>query len=234
MTDFPNLVRLLLNPVALVCSGFGSCAFLLPLMIISADPEAMQRLLKITIVEGDPARAALIEESLSRAGQYELNIVTDMNRLTAAVAAQNPDIILIDLDNPSRDALETLTLASAPLERPVALFVDHSDANLTKIAIEAGVSAYVVDGLRADRLKPIIDAAVARFNMFRQMRVELAATKRALEERKVIDRAKGLLMKAKGIDEQAAYALLRRAAMDQGRKVVDVAEALVTTAGLLS
>jgi response regulator NasT len=194
----------------------------------------MQRLLKITIVESDPARAALIEESLARAGQYQLNTVSDMVRLTDAIVAHNPDIVLIDLDNPSRDALEALTLASAPLERPVALFVDQSDANLTKIAIEAGVSAYVVDGLRADRLKPIIDAAVARFNMFRQMRVELAATKRALEERKVIDRAKGLLMKAKGIDEAEAYVLLRRAAMDQGRKVIDIAEALVTTAGLLS
>lgn len=194
----------------------------------------MQRRLKITIVENDPARAALIEESLSRAGQYDLNIVSDMTRLTAAIAAINPDIVLIDLDNPSRDVLEELTLATAPLERPVALFVDQSDANLTKLAIEAGVSAYVVDGLRADRLKPIIDAAVVRFNMFRQMRTELAATKRALEERKVIDRAKGLLMKAKGIDEEAAYALLRRAAMDQGRKVIDVAEALVSTAALLS
>lgn len=194
----------------------------------------MDRTLKITIVEGDPARAALIEESLARAGAYDLTIVSDMTRLTAAIAAQNPDIVLIDLDNPSRDALEELTLASAPMERPVALFVDQSDAGLTRSAIEAGVSAYVVDGLRADRLKPIIDAAVTRFSMFRKMRTELAATKRALEERKVIDRAKGLLMKAKGIDEEAAYALLRRTAMDQGRKVVDVAEALVTAAGLLS
>ncbi|WP_386682662.1 ANTAR domain-containing response regulator [Loktanella sp. R86503] len=194
----------------------------------------MQRRLKITIVESDPSRAALIEQSLLRAGEYALTTVTDMTRLTDSIAAHNPDIVLIDLDNPSRDALEALTLASAPLERPVALFVDQSDADLTRLAIEAGVSAYVVDGLRADRLKPIIDAAVARFTMFRQMRTELATTKRALEERKVIDRAKGLLMKAKGIDEDAAYNLLRRAAMDQGRKVIDVAEALVSTAGLLS
>jgi response regulator NasT len=194
----------------------------------------MQRRLKITIVESDPARAALIEQSLLRAGEYEMTTVTDMTRLTASIAAHNPDIVLIDLDNPSRDALEALTLASAPLDRPVALFVDQSDADLTRLAIEAGVSAYVVDGLRADRLKPIIDAAIARFSMFRQMRTELATTKRALEERKVIDRAKGLLMKAKGIDEDAAYNLLRRAAMDQGRKVIDVAEALVSTAGLLS
>jgi response regulator NasT len=157
-----------------------------------------------------------------------------MTKLTAAIARHGPDIVIIDLDNPSRDSLEELTLASSPLERPVALFVDQSDAGLTKMAIEAGVSAYVVDGLRAERIKPILDAAIARFHLFRQVRVELDATKRALEERKTIDRAKGILMKARGIDEEAAYGLLRRAAMDQGRKVIDVATALVTTAGLLS
>lgn len=190
--------------------------------------------LRITIVEADPSRAALIEESLKRAGSYDLSIMSDMTRLTEGIAAHGPDIVLIDLDNPSRDALEELTLASSPLERPVALFVDQSDAGLTKVAIDAGVSAYVVDGLRAERIKPILDAAIARFNLFRQMRVELDATKRALEERKTIDRAKGILMKARGIDEEAAYALLRRTAMDQGRKVIDVAAALVSSADLLS
>ncbi|WP_055087176.1 ANTAR domain-containing response regulator [Jannaschia donghaensis] len=190
--------------------------------------------LKVIIVEADPGRAALIEESLKNAGLCELSVVSDMTRLTAAIAAHGPDIVLIDLDNPSRDALEELTLASSPLDRPVALFVDQSDAGLAKMAIEAGVSAYVVDGLRSDRIIPILDAAVARFNLFRKMRVELNATKRALEERKTIDRAKGILMKARGIDEEAAYALLRRTAMDQGRKVIDVAAALVSTAGLLS
>ncbi|MEL6211703.1 MAG: ANTAR domain-containing protein, partial [Pseudomonadota bacterium] len=101
-------------------------------------------------------------------------------------------------------------------------------------AIEAGVSAYVVDNLRPERLTPVIEAAIARFNMFRRMRDELTETKRALEERKVIDRAKGLLMKARGIDEDAAYAILRKAAMDQGKKISDVASALVTAADLLS
>ena len=96
------------------------------------------------------------------------------------------------------------------------------------------MSAYVVDGLRPDRVKPILDAAIARFHMFQRMRTELATTKRALEQRKVIDRAKGILMKAKRITEDEAYALLRKAAMDQGRTVADVAEALVTAAGLLA
>ncbi|MEL7027340.1 MAG: ANTAR domain-containing protein, partial [Pseudomonadota bacterium] len=119
-------------------------------------------------------------------------------------------------------------------ERPVAMFVDRSDDRLTSAAIEAGVSAYVVDGMRADRLKPVMDAAIARFRMFQRMRTELAETKRALEERKVIDRAKGLVMKARGVDEDEAYALLRKAAMDQGKRLAEVAEALVASAGLLS
>lgn len=176
----------------------------------------------------------LILDSLRGAGDYNISVISEVTGLARRISEHKPDLVLIDFSNPSRDALEELTLASSPLERPVAMFVDRSENGLTQAAIEAGVSAYVVDGLRADRIKPIMDAAIARFHMFHRMRVELQATKRALEERKVIDRAKGLLMKARGIDEDEAYALLRRTAMDQGRKVVDVAQALVTAAGLLT
>jgi response regulator NasT len=130
--------------------------------------------------------------------------------------------------------LEELTLASGPLDRPVAMFVDSGAGGLARTAVEAGVSAYVVDGLKPERLAPIIEAAVTRFQMIRQMRTELAETRRALEERKVIDRAKGLLMKARGIGEDEAYAMLRKTAMDQGRRVAEVAEALVTASRLLS
>ena len=129
--------------------------------------------------------------------------------------------------------IEDLTLATAPLQRPVAMFVDASDAAMTKAAIEAGMSAYVVDGLRPERLKPILDAAIARVHMVHKIRVELAETRRALDERKVIDRAKRILMRARGIGEEEAYALLRKAAMDQGKKVVDLAQALVMATDLL-
>ena len=173
-------------------------------------------------------------ESLEEAGNHDVQVISEMSSLGRRVAERNPDVVLIDIANPSRDTIEELTLATSPLERPVAIFVDQSDEPLTKAAIEAGVSAYVVDGLRPDRVKPVIDAAITRFNMFRRMREELAETKRALEERKLIDRAKGMLMKAKGLDEDAAYALLRKAAMDQGKKIAEVASALVTAAELLS
>ncbi len=190
--------------------------------------------LSIVVVEPDRERAILIVDSLRAAGEYEISVISEVTGLARLVSSRDPDVVLIDITSPSRDILEELTLASGPLERPVAMFVDRSEDSLTRAAIEAGVSAYVVDGLRPARIKPILDAAIARFHMFHRMRMELEATKRALEERKVIDRAKGLLMKARGIDESAAYALLRKTAMDQGRKVADVAEALVTAAGLLS
>ena len=194
----------------------------------------MNPALSIIIVEKDRDRALLIVDSLRAAGDHLIHVIADETGLARKIAERNPDVVLIDVTSPSRDMLEELTLASGPMDRPVAMFVDRSDPGLTKAAIEAGVSAYVVDGLRADRVKPILDAAIARFHMFQRMRTELATTKRALEERKIIDRAKGILMKAKQLTEEQAYALLRKAAMDQGRKVADVAETLVTTAGLLA
>lgn len=190
--------------------------------------------LAIILVEPDRDKANQIVESLAEAGFSRIQVITEASSLKRQISAIDPDIVLIDMANPSRDMLEEMTIASQPMDRAVAVFVDRSDDALTSAAIEAGVSAYVVDGLRPDRVKPVLDAAIARFNVFQRMRTELAETKRALEERKVIDRAKGLIMKAKGIDEDEAYALLRKAAMNQGKRLADVAEALVESAGLLA
>jgi two-component system, response regulator / RNA-binding antiterminator len=189
--------------------------------------------LSIIVVEKDRDRAHLIVDGLRAAGDHDIVVFADETGLARRIAERNPDIVLIDMGNPSRDVLEELTLASAPMDRPVAMFVDQSDKALTRAAIEAGVSAYVVDGLRPERLEPILDAAIARFHMLQKIRVELAATKRALEERKVIDRAKGIVMRARGVGEEEAYVLIRKTAMDQGRKVADVAQALVTASDLL-
>ena len=193
----------------------------------------MSAQLKIVVVEKDPDRARMIVDGLVDAGDYEVSVIGDDAGLSRKLQRLDPDLVLIDLEAPSRDMLEELALASGPMERPVAMFVDRTDDASTAAAIEAGVSAYVVDGLRKERIKPILDAAVARFHMVSRMRAELEATKAALAERKTIDRAKGLLMKAKGLSEEEAYAKLRKTAMDQGRKVVEVAEALVTAAELL-
>lgn len=189
--------------------------------------------LHIVIVEPDEARARMVIDGLHPLG-HQVTVISEGAGLSRRVRDLNPDIVLIDMANPSRDTLEEMALASGPMERPVAFFVDHTDRDLTQQAIEAGVSAYVVDGLQVDRVGTIMDAAIARFQMFQRMRKELATTRLALEERKLIDRAKGILMKARGINEEDAYALLRKTAMDQGRKVAEVAGALVTAARLLS
>ncbi|MGH1368397.1 MAG: ANTAR domain-containing response regulator [Maritimibacter sp.] len=194
----------------------------------------MSKRLSIIVVEKHATRAELISQALLAAGDYDITVIADGAGLAARIRDVNPDVVLIDIENPSRDTLEEMALASGPQERPVAMFVDRSDEGLTRAAIEAGVSAYIVDGMQGDRVKPILDAAVTRFNMFSRMRTELATTKRALEERKIVDRAKGMIMKARGVDEDEAYALLRKTAMDQGKRVADVAQSLVTAAGLLS
>lgn len=193
----------------------------------------MSKRLLIVVVEPDPDRARPIAQGLRDTGDHDIRIIAEQSGLARQVAELRPDLVLIDIANPSRDVLEELALASGPSERPVAMFVDRSDEGMTRAAIEAGISAYVVDGLRPERLKPILDAAIARFHIFQQMRAELAATRAALEERKIIDRAKAVLMKARGMDEEAAYALLRKTAMDGGKRVGDIAQQLVMAAGLL-
>lgn len=190
--------------------------------------------LGILIVEPDRERALRIVDGLRATGDHDITVLSETAALARRIAAHDPDIVLIDVADPSRDVLEELALVSGPMERPVAMFVDRSDEQMTRAAIEAGVSAYVVDGLRPERVKPILDAAIARFHLFHKMRAELAATRAALEERKTIDRAKAILMKARGIDEGAAYALLRKTAMDQNRRMAEIAQQLVMAAGLLT
>lgn len=193
----------------------------------------METRLSIIVIEPDEDRAAEIVEGLRASGDHEIHILSGESGLANGLAGRRPDIVLIDIANPSRDILEELALVTRPTERPVAMFVDRSDEALTRAAIEAGVSAYVVNGMRADRIKPILDAAIARFHLFQRMRAELEATRTALEERKIIDRAKAILMKARDIDEEAAYSLLRKTAMDQGKRLADIAQQLVTAASLL-
>lgn len=195
----------------------------------------MSDALTIIVVEPNRDRALQIVDGLREAGiDHMIHVVAEPSSLTRQIEVLQPDVVLIDMADPSRDMLEELALASGPTERPVAMFVDQSTEGLTALAIEAGFSAYVVDGLQPDRLKPVLDAALVRFRMMQRMRNELAETKRALEERKVIDRAKGIIMKSRNLTEDEAYALLRKAAMDQNKRLADVAAALVSTAGLLS
>lgn len=194
----------------------------------------MVRDLRILVVEPDPEKARQIIDALVEAGWSDARAIGNASRLERAIKEHEPDIVLIDLANPSRDTLEQISLASDTRARPVAMFVDRTDDELTQAALAAGVSAYVVDGLQMNRIKSVLETAIARFQIVRKMQSELDAAKRALEDRKTIDRAKGILMRQRGVPEDEAYQLMRKAAMDQGRRVIDVAQALVTAADLLS
>ena len=193
----------------------------------------IDRTLRILVVEQDQERARNIIDALVEAGWPNARAIGNTSRLEREIAAHTPDIVLIDLANPDRDTLEQIAVATESRERPVALFVDRTDDGLTQAALAAGVSAYVVDGLQMNRIRSVLETAIARFQIMRQMQSELDAAKRALGDRKTIDRAKGILMRQRALSEDEAYQLLRKTAMDQGRKVIDVAQALVTAADLL-
>jgi response regulator NasT len=189
--------------------------------------------MRILVVEADTEKAQHIIDALSEAGWLDVQALSKISSLENSIESFDPDIVLIDMENPDRDTLEHISMVSDTQSRTVAMFVDQSDTDLTRAAMNAGVSAYVVDGLKMNRIKPVLETAIARFQIMRQMRSELDAAKQALTDRKTIDRAKGILMRQRSMSEDAAYKLLRKAAMDQGRKVIDVAQALVTAADLL-
>ncbi|HEY7301854.1 MAG TPA: ANTAR domain-containing protein [Xanthobacteraceae bacterium] len=192
-----------------------------------------QEPLKIVIVDESTPRAAVLEQGLRDAGFTRIERVQETTNILAQICTIDPDVILIDLENPSRDMLERMFQLSRVVKRPIAMFVDQSDSGSIQASIDAGVSAYVVDGLRRERVKPILDLCISRFNAFSRLQAELEQTKTALEERKAVDRAKGILMKAKNLSEQSAYALLRKTAMDEQKRIADVAQAVITTVGLL-
>ena len=177
-------------------------------------------------------RLETVLEGLREAGYVNVVRIEGTTKLLARIYAIDPDVILIDLENPSRDLLEQMFQVSRILKRPVAMFVDQADSASIQASVDAGVSAYIVDGLKKERIKSILDMCISRFNAFSRLQSELEQTKSALEERKVIDRAKGILMKAKNLSEEQAYALLRKTAMNENRKIAEVAQSVVTAAEL--
>jgi len=190
-------------------------------------------LLRIVIVDDSGLRATVLEDGLREAGYEDIHLVPPQGAFVARLERIAPDVVLMDLGSPSRDTREEMLAVSRALARPIAMFVDQSDEDMIGAAIDAGVSAYVVDGLRKDRVQPILDLAIRRFNAFARMQTELDEAKTALAERKTIDRAKTILMESRQLSEADAYALLRTTAMNQGRRIADVAEALITASSLL-
>lgn len=189
--------------------------------------------LSILVIDENVSRASLIEAALQKEGHERVFVTNKIDGVGRLISDVDPDVIVIDLDNPNRDMLENLFQLTRSVQRPIAMFVDRSDKASTEAAIDAGVSAYVVDGLRIERIKPIIDMAVSRFNAYTRMTKEIDQARGELAARKVIERAKGILMKARRIHEDAAYTILRKTAMSQNRKIIDVAEGLIVAADIM-
>ena len=189
--------------------------------------------MRIAIVDESATRATIIEEGLVQIPDCQIFVLTERRGLLARIEEIGPDIVLIDLGNPSRDVLEEYFAVSRALARPIAMFVDESDDDAIAASIDAGVSAYVVDGLAANRIRPLLDLAVRRFNAFARLQSDLDEAKGKLAEREAIDRAKRILMQSKRVTEPEAYAELRRKAMSSNRRIAEIAEAVVTAHDLL-
>ena len=160
-------------------------------------------------------------------------IASATDNLLSLINQYQPDVVIIDMDAPNRDTLENLRTVQATTPRPMVMFSQDDDSDLIRRTVEAGVSAYVVDGIQPKRIRPILDAAIARFEQYRRLTTELDHAKSLLAERKVVDRAKAILMRQRGLSEPAAYQLLRKTAMDRNQKIAEVAEFLISAANLL-
>jgi response regulator NasT len=190
-------------------------------------------LVKIAIVDESPIRAAILREGLREAGFIDVEHISERHNLLKRIYALDPDVILIDLENPSRDELEQMFQVSRAVRRPIAMFVDRSDDDSIQASVDAGVSAYIVDGLKKERIKSILNLCVSRFEAFARLQSELERARSDLDERRTIDRAKGILMKAKKLSEEDAYKLMRSVAMRESKKIAEIARSIITASELL-
>lgn len=189
--------------------------------------------MRVLIIDPDEARAALVAEGLSEVRPLDVTRVSTFEEVEADLGRLAPDVIVIACESPDRDTLESLRETSQANPRPVVMFVDRSTPGLAEAAVQAGVAAYVVDGLAPSRVRSVLEVAMSRFSIMQRMRTDLEKAKADLASRKTIERAKGLLMKERGLDEDAAYRTLRKLAMDTGRPLGAVATDLLTFAGVL-
>lgn len=190
-------------------------------------------MLKVMIVDNDMDRTTPLKQSLLDSGYDVIAHIKDTANLDRACRELQPDIVIIDTDSPSRDTLENICVMTMHEPRPIVMFTHDGDKEQIRQATRAGVSAYVVGNIPSERLQPVIDAAVARFDEFKLLRTELNEANEKLNERKVVERAKGLLMKQRGLDEEQAYNMLRSMAMQRNMKIADLANQLMNAAKLL-
>lgn len=188
---------------------------------------------KILVIDESRRRTVALCAALIEAGHQVAAVLPSASDLMNRIVETQPDVILIETESPTRDTLEHLAAMNQGMPRPVVMFSKDRDGGTIRSAVKAGVAAYIVDGFDPARLEPIIAVAVARFEEYQTLRKELAAARQKLSERKIVEKAKGILMKTRGMDEDAAYAALRKLAMDRGRPLAKVAAELVELAGLL-
>ena len=186
--------------------------------------------LRILVIDEDAARADALVQSLGEGGYETVGVIDPKADLLAKVQELSPDMIIVDMESPSRDTIEDMRRITADRPRPIVMFVDQSDETTTAEAMRVGISAYVIDGLNPARVKPILDVAMARFLEFQKLRNALDQAKMDLADRKTIERAKGLLMKTRNIPEEQAHRLMQKLAMDQNQRLVDVARSILALA----
>ena len=192
-------------------------------------------MLRVMLIADDSQKdVSLLNDGLKAAGYDVVEVSMSASALLDRVAALQPDVIIIDSDSPTRDTLEQLSFVNARQPRPIVLFTEDRDNATIQAALRAGVSAYIVAGMQPDRLQPILDVAVARFEQDRALRDELRETQDKLAERKLIERAKGIVMKQKNVDEEHAYRVMRKLAMDRNRKMLEVAQQIIDVSDLMS
>jgi response regulator NasT len=189
---------------------------------------------RVLIVGSDSPRASVLEAGLREAGIDDVIVVRDVAQLRKHLVTADPDVIFIDVQHPTRDSLDAVCQLVREVKLPVALFVDQTEAGMIDTVVAAGVGAYVVDGLRKERVKSVLDLCISRFKSYAALHGELEQVRESLRSRKLIDRAKGILMKERGLDEAKAYDLLRKQAMDGNVRLADVAQSVITAASLLA
>lgn len=190
--------------------------------------------MRVLVVDESAERAEMLRAALLLAGYEIAAALTSPLTLLKTIERLEPDVVVVDTESPSRDVLEHLMMVSRHTPRPVVMFASDGTRETIRAATRAGVSAYVVDGLDGNRIKAIVDVAVARFEELQDLRGQLAQANSKLAERKLIERAKGLLMKSRSLDEEAAHAALRKTAMDRNLKLSEVAQRIVDAADLLN
>ncbi|MEW5770955.1 MAG: ANTAR domain-containing protein [Pseudomonadota bacterium] len=195
-------------------------------------PEAAPQL-RVMVVDSDSERSRNLRGALTLAGYHVVAELRESLALPDAVKGLKPHIVIVAADSPDRDTLEHIGVTTRDAPRPVVMFTQDGASESIRAAVQAGVSAYVVDGLSPERIKSILDVACARFEAHQELAGRLAETERQLAERKAVEKAKGLLMKKRGLDEEAAHAELRKLAMQTGKRLGEVAETLIAAAHLL-